>query len=74
MTGQLCGCGQPLHYSNPASEAAVQRFVDELGETIILGIAGSADRFKVPRHFVALHGVAAVEVAELAAQYGWERA
>lgn len=62
-TAQLCYCGKPLHYSDPAMREAVQRMVNRLGEYIIV-VVGKR-RFKIPRHYIALHGLRAWQVAKL---------
>lgn len=59
----LCACGQPLHYSDPNAEAAVQRLVDTLGESV--RIETPEGTWLVPRHYIALHGLRAEELPRL---------
>lgn len=69
---ELCACGLPLHYTDPATRDAVQAFVDELGPTILVKVAGQPQSVKVPRHYIGLHQLKASEVLTLAELYGWE--
>jgi len=68
---QLCCCGRPLHYMSEASEAAVSEMVALLGPTVPVVVAGQA--YEVPRHYIALHGLAARDLPQLAVRYGWAR-
>lgn len=72
-TTELCGCGEPLHYTDRVVEAQVRALVDELGELVTVTAAGQGS-YRVPRHYIALHGLAAEDVAMLAELYGWEPA
>lgn len=67
---ELCACGKPLHYSNPETQRTIQKFIDQLGPTVTIRCFGKA--LKVPRHFIALHGLRASELPYLAEQYGFE--
>jgi hypothetical protein len=58
-----CHCGRFLHYSDPEAERDVQAIVDRLGETIVITIGQRS--WRVPRHYVALHGVKAQELPDL---------
>lgn len=60
---RMCHCGKPLHYSDPAMRERVDRMVDELGDVIVVKIGGR--RWAVPRHYIALHGLKAAEIADL---------
>lgn len=71
---ERCDCGQPLHYRDPASQAVMQAIVDELGPCTPVLMAGTTHGFLVPRHYIALHGLRAVELPVLADRYGWQRA
>lgn len=66
----LCGCGQPLHYTDPANEAIMCRMVDKFGEFQTVTVAGRS--WRVARHFIALHGVIGYQLPELAMRYGFE--
>jgi hypothetical protein len=63
---QHCACGQPLHYSDPAIERRVSRLVEQLGEYIPVEVAGV--KYKVQRHYIALHGLKAQDMPTLVAQ------
>jgi len=60
---KMCACGKPLHYSDPKNEQMVQRFVNELGENERVSVGGRT--WMVPRHYIALHGIAARELPTL---------
>lgn len=68
---EMCSCGQPLHYLNPASQALVEGIVKLLGPTLTIAVPGLG-AWKVPRHYIALHGIKALELAVLASRFGWE--
>jgi hypothetical protein len=65
-----CACGLPLHYTNPKNEAYMIALVATQGETIAVAV----DRrlWKVPRHYIALHGLIAAELPKLAEKYGFK--
>jgi len=58
-----CACGRPLHYSSPAVEQAMRQVVAQLGERT--RVTTPDGTFLVPRHYVALHGLAADELPGL---------
>jgi len=47
----------------------VQRLVDDLGE--LVRITTPDGTWLVPRHYIALHGLAAYDLPRIAKQYGW---
>jgi hypothetical protein len=65
-TERFCHCGKPLHYTDPAIQASVQKLVDELGESIPVTTRGRT--WLVPRHYIALHGLKAGDAARLGFQ------
>lgn len=64
MSEDLCPCGEPLHYDNPAIEQAVSELVRTLGADIDVTVPGIGT-YAVPRHFIALHGVVAKDIDTL---------
>jgi len=68
----LCSCGEPLHYTDPTIQSQVQEMVDRLGATTRVTTPGGS--WQVPRHYIALHGLIAAAIPELAESCGWERA
>lgn len=68
---ERCGCGQPLHYTNPAAQRAVEEIVEALGPLVKVVVIEGA--WIVPRHYIALHGIKADEVKRLAEWFGWEQ-
>lgn len=65
-----CPCGKGLHYINVENRNAVEKLVLALGSDIEVYAMGR--RYAVPRHYIALHGLAAKDLPKLAEQYGWE--
>jgi hypothetical protein len=59
----LCHCGRPLHYSDPKIQAAVERQIEMLGTHITISVAWR--KWRVQRHYIALHGIKASEIATL---------
>jgi hypothetical protein len=68
---ELCPCGRPLHYANPIARTMVEGVIAGLGPTVdvLVGERG----WKVPRHYIALHGVHGRDLPALAEQHGWEK-
>jgi hypothetical protein len=60
---ERCACGRRLHYSSPATEQAMRQVVGQLGERA--RVTTPDGTFLVPRHYVALHGLAADELPRL---------
>jgi hypothetical protein len=67
----LCACGRPLHYTDPEAERHVTELVAKLGPliSVTVTIHGRIRQWKVPRHFIALHGLKAKDLPTLAQQY-----
>lgn len=70
---ELCACGRPLHYSRIDNELYVRAMIDLHGPTIPVRVLNSEESYLVPRHYIALHGIKAIELPTLAALYGWEK-
>jgi hypothetical protein len=71
-TEEMCACGKPLHYSDPAMRKLVEELVADMGECVKLTVGGRG--FMVPRHFIALHGIRGSDLPALAEQYGFKEA
>jgi len=56
----MCACGRPLHYENDESRQFMERLVAESGEHI--KVTREHRSWMVPRHYIALHGLAAEEL------------
>jgi hypothetical protein len=69
---ELCGCGRPLHYVDPETELTVRDLVATLGPNLLVQLGGRS--WLVPRHYIALHGLKAQDLPELALRYGWQQA
>ena len=68
---ERCSCGRALHYLNPDTEAFITRQVAEHGPTVRLTTPRGT--WAVPRHYIALHGISAQRVPELAALHNWRK-
>lgn len=70
-TEDLCPCGKPLHYSDPRIRTIVDSMIELHGRTVRVQAPGGL-AFKVPRHYIALHGIKGADLRSLAATYGFE--
>ena len=68
-----CPCGTPLHYSSPAIERQMKAMVDVMGACAFVRVLGKDYGYMVPRHYIALHGIKAWQLDELAERYGWKK-
>jgi hypothetical protein len=59
----LCHCGSPLHYRDPEARKFVERMIARHGEHVIVRVSGR--RWKVPRHYIALHTLRGCDVRKL---------
>lgn len=60
---EQCHCGQPLHYTSLYVKGLVEEMIRLHGPTILVTIEGRT--WKVPRHYIALHGLKGSEVPGL---------
>lgn len=63
MEEPTCHCGKPLHYNDPLARAGVDKLVADLGECVDVHCAGKT--YIVPRHYIALHGLKAIDLPNL---------
>jgi hypothetical protein len=63
----MCPCGLPLHYSNPYIKAQIDNLIRVAGETMPVSVEGKGT-YIVSRHYIALHGLRAQDVDDLAAK------
>lgn len=66
MSDELCFCGQPLHYSSERLRKLVEDLIAIHGPDLPVRVGGRT--WLVPRHYVALHGVKAMELPFLGFQ------
>lgn len=59
----MCHCGRPLHYLDQRLQVMVDKLVDSLGEYTNVTVRGRT--WKVPRHYIALHGIKTREIHEM---------
>lgn len=63
MSETYCHCGLELHYSDPKAQAYIESIIAERGpnqQVVLQGVT-----YLVPRHFIALHGLKAMELPGL---------
>jgi hypothetical protein len=58
-----CHCGKPLHYTDPAVKKSADDLIATAGEYVKIFYNGRG--YKVPRHYVFLHGIKAQELPTL---------
>ena len=58
-----CACGKPLHYFNKVTQRQVEQLTADLGEYIDIVVGDK--KYRVQRHFIALHGIAAADLDRL---------
>jgi len=61
-----CPCGEP----HPEHVAILDQLGPDLSPLVIMVNTGD---YKVPRLWIAAHGIKGSEIALLAAKYGWEK-
>lgn len=61
-----CACGKPLHYTDENARDYATRMTKMLGEYVQVTVGDK--RYMVQRHYLALHGLKAVECEELLAK------
>lgn len=66
-TGKRCACGLPLHYSDKAMEDKITQISSELGEYQPVQV-GTDEHYLVQRHYIALHGLRAIDLPNLVKQ------
>jgi hypothetical protein len=54
-TPELCHCGKPLHYSDPSTQGAVEKLIEQLGPTIRVTVGDSILERIAPLHRAARH-------------------
>lgn len=69
----LCACGQPLHYTNAATETYIKAMIRKLGECVQVRMLDGDDVYLVPRHYIALHGIKGRTLPAVAEQYGFKK-
>lgn len=52
-----CQCGRPLHYSCEFVKKQINKMVSHLGEYITVESIITRKKYKVQRHYIALHGL-----------------
>ena len=68
----MCACGQRLHYSDPAKQKLVEQIIRIAGPMVTITNSENGRSWRVPRHFIALHGIKMIEMPQVATKYGFE--
>lgn len=66
-----CVCGLPLHYRSSFARAAIDALVLHAGPDMPVTDLSTGRTWRVPRHYIALHGLAAPELPMIADRYGF---
>lgn len=63
MKKTMCYCGKPLHYTDKRTSKFINEMVRTLGEFV--NVIYLDKIYKVPRHYIALHGIKGYQLGEL---------
>jgi hypothetical protein len=61
---ERCACGRPLHYISHAAKEVACGIVERMGKDVVISVG--AARYLVQRHYIALHGLRAIDLPKLA--------
>ena len=64
-----CPCGEAHRFSTEKIANSLRYFIKTLGPTVEVSMQGR--RWKVPRIWIAAHGLKGGEIEALAGKYGW---
>ena len=67
---EMCACGKPLHYVDREKRRIVDDMISRLGPETRVSVGTRT--WLVQRHFIALHGLIAEELPELATKHGFK--
>lgn len=67
---EKCPCGKPLHYQDPQKRLHTEQMIAQAGPDSVVTFEGRS--WRVPRHFISLHGLEITELPELAKKYGFK--
>lgn len=68
----MCACGQPLHYTSPEKRQLVESLIKMAGDMVTITNSDNGRSWRLPRHFIALHGIKMREMPEIATKYGFQ--
>ena len=63
---ELCPCGRELHYSNAEIANVVRLIIAQSGSLTLVVHAANGHSYRVNKHYIALHGLQATELEDLA--------
>ena len=64
----ICPCGT-AHEFAASSRLTLEKLITEHGEYIT--VENGRDRYRIPRVYIAAHGIREIDLADLAKQYRW---
>lgn len=64
MKNNMCHCGEPLHYGDKKVENHMINLVQQKGRFIAVSSIMTGKVYKVDRHYIALHGLEGINLAE----------
>lgn len=65
MSDTKCYCGKPLHYTDERLKEYMQKLIAEHGEYATVTCLRTDKKYKVQRHYIALHSIKGHELAGL---------
>lgn len=65
-----CCCGKP---HEPFMQEAAKTFLSQMGVPECVPVTNQDGTWRVPRIYIALHGLKSTQLAFLAQKYGWEQ-
>ena len=60
-----CHCGLELHYTNKVLEQQMNEIIEKFGAYIEIQQIETGKRYRVQRHYIALHGVKGKDLGKL---------
>ncbi|HLX54268.1 MAG TPA: hypothetical protein VKR58_10020 [Aquella sp.] len=60
-----CHCGLPLHYKDQEIKDYITKKTNELGEFVTIENFETGKKYKVQRHYIALHGIIGKDLNKL---------
>ena len=71
MSAYQCPCGETHQASRPREEAELDRVIALAGDELIDVRLPDGRIYRVPRRYIAFHGIKAADVPDLARRYRW---
>jgi hypothetical protein len=68
---RYCPCGREWHFTNKLAESMIEELVKAKGETVVMRLDDGRG-WRVPRVWIALHGIKAKTLPKVAKERGFE--